>query len=89
MCYPVVTTGEFAHQGSFENLLGKDCADGEKRTLVSLEKQVTADMPAHSSGIPLQTTRCRWKILLLLAQAMREAGRAPMNCIFSRTACMG
>ncbi|MBE5962133.1 MAG: alpha/beta hydrolase [Lachnospiraceae bacterium] len=42
LCYPVITSGEFAHRGSFENLLG-----GKQELLdeVSLEKQVNEDVP--------------------------------------------
>lgn len=41
--YPVITSGEYAHRGSFVNLLG-DRYD-ELLEKVSLEKQVHADMP--------------------------------------------
>lgn len=42
--YPVITSGEFAHRGSFDNLLGPDASPAllEK---VSLEKQVTDQTP--------------------------------------------
>ena len=39
LCYPVISSGEFAHQGSFNNLLGTD-ATGEQKEAFSLEKQV-------------------------------------------------
>lgn len=52
LCYPVITSGEFGHQGSFENLLGihteEDRAKKYKQDLlelVSLEKQVTDAVP--------------------------------------------
>ena len=52
LCYPVITSGEFGHQGSFENLLGIHTnADKAKKykqdllELVSLEKHVTEDTP--------------------------------------------
>ena len=45
MCYPVITAGEKAHRGSVEKLLRIDCEDKEKLDLVSLEKQVTSDVP--------------------------------------------
>ena len=52
LAYPVITTGEFGHQGSFENLLGIHTdADKAKKykqdllELVSLEKHVTEDVP--------------------------------------------
>lgn len=74
LCYPVITSGKYAHTGSFENLLGKDCWDEEKREMMSLEKQVTSDMPATflwstfaDDIVPVENT-------LLMANAMREAG---------------
>lgn len=44
LCYPVITSGEFAHEGSFAALLGAEdtCALRER---VSLEKQVTQNTP--------------------------------------------
>ena len=44
LSYPVITSGEFTHQGSMNNLLG-DNKDEERLALVSLEKQVTKDVP--------------------------------------------
>lgn len=41
--YPVITSGEYAHRGSFVNLLGDDY--DRYLDLVSLEKQVTSDAP--------------------------------------------
>lgn len=42
LAYPVVTSGEFANRGSFENLCGDDAELTEK---MSLEKQVSKDTP--------------------------------------------
>ena len=42
LSYPVITSGEFAHRGSFEHLLGDDESLLEQ---VSLEKQVSKDTP--------------------------------------------
>lgn len=42
LCYPVITSGEFAHRGSFDNLTGGDDSLLEK---LSLEKQVNAHTP--------------------------------------------
>lgn len=44
LCYPVITSGEYAHRGSFENLLRGQYTD-EMLERVSLEKQVTEQMP--------------------------------------------
>ena len=45
LCYPVITSGEYAHRGSFEALLEEDAYDPEKRKEQSLELQVTKDTP--------------------------------------------
>jgi acetyl esterase/lipase len=45
LCYPVITSGQNAHRGSFEALLGDKCLDDESLDLVSLEKQVTTNTP--------------------------------------------
>lgn len=42
--YPVITSGEYAHLNSFDQLLGAD-ADEAQRDLVSLEKHVTCFVP--------------------------------------------
>lgn len=44
LSYPVITSGEFAHKGSFDNLLGED-ASVEEREKYSLEKLVSKDTP--------------------------------------------
>lgn len=44
LSYPVITSGEKAHRGSFEALIGKDAAS-EELEYMSLEKQVTPDTP--------------------------------------------
>lgn len=73
LCYPVITSGEFAHKGSFENLLGDRCKDKNWRELVSLEKQVDESMPKsfiwhtyEDEGVPVENS-------LLLANAMKKA----------------
>ncbi len=42
LCYPVVTTGEYGHDGSTYNLTG---GDEEKKKYYSLEKQISEDLP--------------------------------------------
>ena len=44
LCYPVITSGKYAHRGSFENLLGDNC-EGELLENLSLENSVSADPP--------------------------------------------
>lgn len=43
LCYPVINSGEYAHKGSFQNLLGDRVQDLAEE--VSLEKLVTGDTP--------------------------------------------
>lgn len=43
LCYPVITSGEKAHEESFRNLLGEQYE--EKKEELSLENQVTQDTP--------------------------------------------
>ena len=44
LSYPVITSGEYAHEGSFEALLGKDATD-EELNYFSLEKHVKDNTP--------------------------------------------
>lgn len=73
LCYPVISSGEFAHQGSFEELLGEE-AGPEERAAVSLENFVTGKMPKafiwHTytdESVPVENS-------LFLAAAMRRQG---------------
>lgn len=43
LSYPVISSGEFAHKGSIENLLGENYGKEEYMEQVSLEKQVSKD----------------------------------------------
>lgn len=70
LCYPVITSGKFAHQGSFENLLGVEKQD--LRDFVSLEKQAGPQIPKtflwHTwtdASVPVENS-------LLLAAAYKE-----------------
>lgn len=71
LCYPVITTGEFAHEESARYVSGGDAA---LRDRLSLEKRVTDRMPPtflwHCVGdesVPVENS-------LLLASAMQRAG---------------
>ena len=44
LSYPVITSGQFRHEGSIESIIGKN-PDNAMLELVSLEKQVTPDTP--------------------------------------------
>lgn len=71
LCYPVISSGEYAHRGSFENLLqGQDAEELSER--LSLEKQVTEHTPPaflwHTytdESVPVENS-------LLLIAAMRR-----------------
>lgn len=79
LCYPVITSGVFAHEGSFKNLLGDDALLGdrgenrpEREKLVSLDLQVTDQTPKafiwhtfEDKSVPLENS-------LLLAEALRK-----------------
>ncbi len=74
LCYPVITAGEMAHRGSIEKLLRAECENPEKLELVSLEKQVTPDVPRtflwHTitdQDVPVENS-------LLFAQALQKNG---------------
>lgn len=77
LSYPVITGGEFAHRGSFENLLGDQYSDALVE-LNSLEKQVTKDTPRcfvwhtyEDNGVPVQNS-------LLFADAL-AANQVPFE----------
>lgn len=61
--YPVITSGEYAHRGSFDNLLGDKAQDEKMLALFSLEKQVSRDTPktflwhtATDNAVPVENS---------------------------------
>lgn len=73
LAYPVITSGEFAHRGSFNNLLGSKANDKDALDFVSLEKHVTKNVPPvfmwhtfEDGAVPLENS-------LLFAGALRKA----------------
>jgi acetyl esterase/lipase len=73
LCYPVISSGEFAHQGSFNALLGEKPGP-DLLKLLSLENQISAGIPPvflwHTytdQSVPVENS-------LLLAGALRRAG---------------
>jgi acetyl esterase/lipase len=73
LCYPVITMGEFTHQGSKQNLMGKDPSP-ELVRLLSNELQVTKETPPcfvwstwEDPVVPVENS-------LQFAAAMRKAG---------------
>ena len=72
LCYPVITSGPYAHRGSIENLLGEDVE--KLADEVSLEKFVTGDTPPtflwhtrEDQSVPPENS-------LLLASALCASG---------------
>lgn len=70
LCYPVISSGEFAHRGSFKALLGEKY--DELLDFVSLENQIDEQTPPtfiwhtfEDSSVPLENT-------LLYVNAMRK-----------------
>ena len=68
--YPVITSGEYTHEGSIQNLLGERCE--EMRDSLSLEKRVTEAVPPafiwhtwEDGSVPVQNS-------LMLVTAMTE-----------------
>jgi acetyl esterase/lipase len=73
LAYPVITSGESAHRGSFVNLMGSKASD-ELANLLSLENQVTDKVPPvfmwhtfEDQSVPLENS-------ILFASALRKAG---------------
>jgi acetyl esterase/lipase len=73
LCYPVVTMGEFTHQGSKQNLLGKDPTPDLVR-LLSNELQVTPQTPPCFVWSTWEDTAVPVENSLQFAAAMRKAG---------------
>ena len=74
LSYPVITSGEFAHRGSFLQLLGADADDPQRLRQQSLELQVSASVPRtflwHTQTddtVPVENS-------LLFYQALHRAG---------------
>ena len=79
LCYPVITSGEFAHRGSIQNLLGigeKELGAGENPLIakMALENQVSAKTPPTfiwatftDGSVPVENS-------LLFVGALRRAG---------------
>ena len=83
LCYPVITSGEFAHRGSFENLLGPE--EGEQGRLadaasllskLSLETRVTEETPPAFIWHTLTDGSVPVENSLSLVSALRRAGVA-------------
>lgn len=73
LCYPVISSGVYAHRGSFDNLLGEKAQDIEMLEFFSLEKQVSKYTPktflwhtATDNAVPVENS------LLLAAELSRQ-----------------
>ncbi|MDD5596649.1 MAG: alpha/beta hydrolase [Victivallaceae bacterium] len=62
LCYPVISSGEHGHSGSFDNLLGAG-SDLELREKYSLEKRISAETPptflwhtGEDSAVPVENS---------------------------------
>lgn len=85
LCYPVISLGEFAHQGSKKQLLG-DNPDPELVKTLSNELMVTKDTPpcflwhtVEDKTVPVENS-------LLFAAALRKAGGLPSLHIYEKGA---
>ena len=74
LSYPVLTTGEYTHEGSTQNLCGTKTPTAEQRDAFSLEKHVKATTPPaflwhtfNDTVVPVQNS-------LFFAEAMTKAG---------------
>lgn len=69
LSYPVITGGEFAHKGSFDNLLGPEASEIERAQL-SLEKRVSTLTPPTFIWHTYQDAAVPVKNSLLFAEAL-------------------
>ena len=82
LCYPVITSGEYANRESFRALLGAD-PDEKDLEYLSLEKHVTEDTPpcflwqtATDASVPVENS-------YLFAEACRKAGVPYAHHVFA------
>ena len=71
LCYPVITSGEFAHRGSINNLLGGE-ADEKLLHEVSLEHHVSEKTPPAFIWHTLNDSIVPAENSLLFANALRK-----------------
>lgn len=72
LCYPVITSGEYAHRGSFENLLGQESERKDLLEKLSLENQVSEDTPPVFVWHTLTDGSVPAENSLLLVSALRR-----------------
>lgn len=83
LCYPVITSGEYANRESFRALLGEH-ADPEELEYMSLEKHVTEDTPPCFLWQTVTDTSVPVENSYLFAQACREAKVPFAHHVFSQ-----
>jgi len=72
LCYPVITSGEFAHRGSFDNLLGEKKNDQASLDMVSIEKRVTGRTPKTFIWTTYTDPAVPMENSLMMADALRK-----------------
>lgn len=73
LCYPVITSGKFAHRGSFDTLLGADASQKDV-DMMSLEKRVSANTPPAFIWHTFEDTCVPVENSLMFATALKEKG---------------
>ena len=68
LCYPVITTGVYAHRASIDNLCATD------QTYYSLEEHVTGNTPPTFLWATMSDDEVPVQNSLLMAEALSEAG---------------
>lgn len=71
LCYPVITSGKFAHRDSFYNLLGKEYSN-DKLDEMSLEKHISKNTPPAFIWHTLQDRTVPMENSLLFAEGLRR-----------------
>ncbi len=83
LCYPVITSGEFAHRDSFTALLGSSPAIEQLR-YCSMETQVTPDTPPCFLWQTLTDASVPAENSILFAKALRKNGVRTALHLFSQ-----
>ena len=84
LCYPVISSGEFSHEGSIKNVIGSSSYRENLKDFVSLENQVSTDFPPtfiwhtfEDSTVPMENS-------LTFAKNLREKAIPFEMHIFSK-----
>ena len=74
LAYPVITSGEFAHRGSFDSVIGDNPNKEDLLEKLSLEKNVTDNVPPVFMWHTFEDGSVHLENSLLFAGALRRAG---------------